>query len=158
MKKKGIIASNKFLTDIICIISQAKTNAIRSVDFERVIMYWKLGERIFVEEQQFNWMQYKLLIHIDDTDKREYYELEALHNAWNGREFCACSLKNLYIYQKDEVKMAKKQKRESLTDFLSHKVKDYAEYREFMKPRNSDHDINTLKFSYIPRLNHNKAL
>jgi len=35
---------------------------------------------------QFNWMQYKLLIHIDDADKREYYELEALHNAWNGRE------------------------------------------------------------------------
>jgi len=42
---------NKFLADIINIISQAKTNAIRSVDFERVIMYWKLGERIFVEEQ-----------------------------------------------------------------------------------------------------------
>ncbi|MCL2207248.1 MAG: PDDEXK nuclease domain-containing protein, partial [Fibromonadales bacterium] len=110
---------------------------IRSVDFERVLMYWKLGERIFVEEQQgkkraeygayllknlaeklepqfgsgfshrqlararqfhrmypivsalrtqFNWMQYKLLIHIDDPDKREYYELESLHNAWNGRE------------------------------------------------------------------------
>jgi len=41
---------SKFLSDIISIISQAKTNAIRSVDFERVIMYWKLGERIFVEE------------------------------------------------------------------------------------------------------------
>ena len=51
-KKDNIPASNKFLSDIIGIISQAKTNAIRSVDFERVIMYWKLGERIFVEEQQ----------------------------------------------------------------------------------------------------------
>jgi len=129
--------NNKFLADIINIISQAKTNAIRSVDFERVVMYWKLGERIFVEEQhgkkraeygtyllknlaeklepqfgsgfsyrqlafcrqfyrtypivtavrsQFNWIQYRLLIQIKDPDKREYYELETLHNSWNGRE------------------------------------------------------------------------
>jgi len=136
-KKNDISASGKFLTDVIAIISQSRINAIRSVDFERVLMYWKLGERIFVEEQQgkkraeygtyllkhlaeklepqfgsgfsyrqlartrqfyrtypivtalrtqFNWMQYKLLIHIDDPDKREYYELETLHNAWNGRE------------------------------------------------------------------------
>ena len=135
--KKKISAKDKFLADIIGIISQSKESAIRSVDFERVLMYWKLGERILVEEQQgkkraeygtyllknladklepqfgsgfsyrqlararqfykiypivsalrtqFNWMQYKLLIHINDPDKREYYELEALHNAWNGRE------------------------------------------------------------------------
>ena len=135
--KKKISAKDKFLADVIGIISQSKENAIRSVDFERVLMYWKLGERILVEEQQgkkraeygtyllknladklepqfgsgfsyrqlararqfykiypivsalrtqFNWMQYKLLIHINDPDKREYYELEALHNAWNGRE------------------------------------------------------------------------
>jgi hypothetical protein len=38
-KKKDIITNDKFLTDIIGIISQAKTNAIRSVDFERVTMY-----------------------------------------------------------------------------------------------------------------------
>ncbi|KAA6339100.1 hypothetical protein EZS27_012961, partial [termite gut metagenome] len=104
---------------------------------ERVMMYWKLGERIIVEEQQgqeraeygtylirnlatkiepefgsgfsirqlerarqfyrtypiasavrtqFNWSQYKLLIHIDDNDKREHYEYETLNNNWNGRE------------------------------------------------------------------------
>lgn len=35
---------------------------------------------------QLNWMQYKLLIAIDDGHKREYYELEALNNAWTGRE------------------------------------------------------------------------
>lgn len=115
----------------------AKESAVRSVDFSRVLMYWKLGERIVVEEQggkeraeygayllqnlakeiepefgngfsvrqlerarqfylifpipsalrtEFNWSQYKLLIHIDDPDKREYYEQEALHNCWNGRE------------------------------------------------------------------------
>lgn len=35
---------------------------------------------------QFNWYQYRLLIQIDDADKREYYEQEALHNAWTGRQ------------------------------------------------------------------------
>lgn len=35
---------------------------------------------------QLNWMQYKLLIAIDDPDKREYYELEAVNNGWTGRE------------------------------------------------------------------------
>jgi len=100
-------------------------------------MYWKLGERIFIEEQkgqdraeygayllqnvaleiekefgsgfsvrqlerarqfyrtypiatalrtQLNWYQYRLLIQIDDKDKREYYELEANNNNWTGRE------------------------------------------------------------------------
>jgi hypothetical protein len=100
-------------------------------------MYWKLGERIMVEEQQgqdraeygaylirnpaaslesefgsgfsyrqlafcrqfyraypimnavrspFNWSQYRLLIQIDNPDKREYYEQEALHNCWTGRQ------------------------------------------------------------------------
>ena len=100
-------------------------------------MYWKLGERIFEEEQQgkeradygtylirnlatelepefgsgfsvrtleqsrqfyrafpianalrsqLNWMQYRMLIQIEDTSKREYYELEAVKNAWTGRE------------------------------------------------------------------------
>ena len=53
--------------------------------------------------------------------------------------------------------MVKKQKKESLDDFLSHKVKDYAEYREFMKPRNSDHSMKSLKFS-TPSLGHNKVL
>ena len=35
---------------------------------------------------QFNWYQYRLLIQIDDKDKREYYELEATNNNWTGRE------------------------------------------------------------------------
>ena len=132
-----IVINNQFISDVKSIITTAKSSAVRSVDFHRVIMYWQLGERIFVEEQQgkeradygsyllqnlatqlepefgsgfsyrqlararqfyrifpivsalrtqFNWMQYKLLIHIDDPDKREYYEQEALHNCWTGRE------------------------------------------------------------------------
>ena len=119
------------------IIEQARGNAVRSVDFCRVQMYWHLGRRIFEEEQQgkeraeygtylirnlakrllpeygsgfgirqletsrqffmiypiahtlraqLNWSQYKLLISITDPDKREYYELESVNNAWTARE------------------------------------------------------------------------
>lgn len=35
---------------------------------------------------ELNWLQYRLLIRIDDPDKREYYALEAVHNHWTGRE------------------------------------------------------------------------
>ena len=35
---------------------------------------------------QLNWWQYRMLIQISDPDKREYYELEAVNNAWTGRE------------------------------------------------------------------------
>ena len=126
-----------FVQDIKTIIGQARNKAVRSVEFHRVEMYWKLGERIFTEEQQgkeradygaylirglaseiepefgsgfsvrtleqyrqfyrtfpianalrsqLNWTQYRTLIQIADNSKREYYELEAVKNAWNGRE------------------------------------------------------------------------
>jgi predicted nuclease of restriction endonuclease-like (RecB) superfamily len=126
-----------FLRDIRAIIETAQVNAVRSVEFHRVEMYWKLGERIFVEEQQekdraeygsylvqklainleaefgtgfskrqlelarqfyrtypiantlrsqFNWFQYRLLMRIGDETKREFYELEAAKNSWNGKE------------------------------------------------------------------------
>ncbi len=129
--------SNQFVSDIRQIITAAQTNAVRSVDFCRVQMYWHLGQRILEEEQQgksradygsylirnlakqlepefgsgfgvrplelarqfyreypianalrsqLNWTQYRLLIRISDPDKREYYELEAVNNAWTGRE------------------------------------------------------------------------
>ena len=41
-----------FLNDIRGIINSAKQNAVRSVDFCRVQMYWHMGKRIFEEEQQ----------------------------------------------------------------------------------------------------------
>ncbi|MCL2052664.1 MAG: DUF1016 N-terminal domain-containing protein [Lachnospiraceae bacterium] len=134
----GLIKNNNnLITDLRNIINDARSNAIRSVEFHRVMMYWHLGERIFVEEQQgkdraaygenllrnisveletefgtgfsyrqlafcrqfyrkypivnalrsqLNWMQYCLLIRIEDDYKREYYELEAINNTWTGRE------------------------------------------------------------------------
>ena len=35
---------------------------------------------------QLNWSQYKLLISIEDRQKREYYQLEAVNNGWTKRE------------------------------------------------------------------------
>lgn len=137
MTNKSIELRRDFISDIKLIIASARESAIRSVDFERVKMYWRLGERIIVEEQegkdradygsnllynlakniekefgsgfsyrqlafcrqfyrtypnmnalrsQFNWYQYRLLIQIDNEDKREYYELESVNNGWTGRE------------------------------------------------------------------------
>lgn len=137
MAKHKLPLNDNLITDIRNIITTAKDNAVRSVDFERVQMYWKIGERIFVEEQQgqdraeygkqmlkgvaeslesefgsgfsvrqlerarqfyriypipsalrsqFNWSQYRLLMQIENVDKREYYELEAANNSWTGRE------------------------------------------------------------------------
>jgi len=135
--QSNIELRNEFVSDIRNIITTSRNEAIRSVDFERVRMYWKLGERIVVEEQagkeraaygtfllhnlankietefgsgfsyrqlafcrqfyraypimnalrsQFNWSQYRLLLQIDNEDKREYYEYETLNNNWTGRE------------------------------------------------------------------------
>jgi len=45
------IISGSFVQDIKTIIGQSRTQAVRSVEFYRVQMYWKVGERIFNEEQ-----------------------------------------------------------------------------------------------------------
>ena len=127
----------QIIHDIRKIIAEARSKAVRSVDFCRVQMYWQIGQRIVEEEQggkaraqygeytirdisksltpeygsgfgvrqleqarqfyleypianavrsQFNWTQYRALIQISDKDKREYYELECLHNNWTARE------------------------------------------------------------------------
>ena len=130
-------SNDKFLSDIRGIIDAARTQAVRSVDFCRVQMYWHMGKRILEEEQQgkdradygtylirnlarqlepeygsgfsvrqlemcrqfyrlypianalrsqLNWTQYRILIQIDDPDKRLYYELESVNNNWTARE------------------------------------------------------------------------
>lgn len=137
MEEKYEFRYNELVNDIKSIIETSKNNAVRSVDFCRVQMYWGIGRRIFEDEQkgedraeygsylltrlasefepeygrgfskrqlerarqfyklypnasalrtQLNWSQYKMLISISDQSKREYYELEAVNNAWNGRE------------------------------------------------------------------------
>lgn len=129
--------SKSILSDIHSIIAQAKERAIRSVNFERVLMYWKIGERIFEEEQQgerraeygtylikslaeslepeygtgfsarqlerfrqfyrsfpnasalrteFSWTHYKLMLSIENNDKRDFYLAESAKNLWTARE------------------------------------------------------------------------
>jgi len=50
--KSGTSISGTFYADVKSIIVDARKSAVRSVDVQRVLMYWRLGERIFVEEQR----------------------------------------------------------------------------------------------------------
>ncbi|MFC5284024.1 PDDEXK nuclease domain-containing protein [Pedobacter alpinus] len=119
------------------IIATAKDRAIRSVDSERMLMYWQIGKVIFEEEQQgkdraeygkhllksisdefqpqfgtgfsvrqlernrqfyrtfpiasalrtqFSWTHYKILLSIDNQDKREFYIAETDKNNWKARQ------------------------------------------------------------------------
>lgn len=125
------------ISQIQSIIQNAQERAVRSVNFERVLMYWQIGQVIFEEEQngkeradygtfliqsisnslqpqfgsgfskrqlywcvlfyklfpnvnalrtQLNWTQYRLLIQIDNEQKREFYLAEATKNNWSSRQ------------------------------------------------------------------------
>lgn len=53
MNKEAFLPiSRVFIQDIKNIIDSSKQDAIRRVDFSRVMMYWSLGKRILEEEQQ----------------------------------------------------------------------------------------------------------
>jgi|GEM_PF-930327 len=52
MNNEPAITGTAFLTDVKQIIDAARSNAVRSIDFCRVQMYWNIGQRIFEEEQQ----------------------------------------------------------------------------------------------------------
>lgn len=127
----------QLIAEIQGIIAQARERAIRSVDAERVLMYWQIGKIIFEEEQQgedraaygsflikglaeelqpqfgsgfsvrqleryrqfyrtfpiasavrtqLNWTQYKVLISIENKDKRAFYIAESVKNNWSARQ------------------------------------------------------------------------
>ena len=52
MKQKTNLSETILLNDVKQIIDTSRLNAVRSVDFCRVQMYWNIGRRIFEEEQQ----------------------------------------------------------------------------------------------------------
>lgn len=134
---KNLLIRKSFVAEIQNIIVQAREHATRSVDYQRVLMYWQIGKHIFKEEQkgkvradygtylirylseqlqpkfgsgfsmrqlelirqfyctfpianavrsQLSWTQYKLLIRIEDADKRKFYIAEAVKNNWTSRE------------------------------------------------------------------------
>jgi predicted nuclease of restriction endonuclease-like (RecB) superfamily len=127
----------ELIHEIHAIIATARDRAIRSVDTERVLMYWQIGKVIFEEEQQgkeragygdflikslantlepeygtgfsyrqlnlfrqffrifpivnalrsqFSWTHYRMLIRIDNEDKREFYIAETTKNNWTARQ------------------------------------------------------------------------
>lgn len=134
------IQNNKIITltkDVKNLISASQQKVIRAVDFERVLLYWNIGKRIYEEVQggndraeygkaiiknlsdeleptygsgysyrqlylflqfhkvfpivnalrsQLSWTQYKLLLRIEDSDKREFYIAESTKNNWSSRE------------------------------------------------------------------------
>lgn len=131
------IILTEIITDIKQLILDAQQNAVRTVNQERVILYWNIGKHIVEEEQkgkeradygvfliktlakeltidfgtgfsfrqlnfcrqfyfifpivnalrsQLNWTQYRLLLPIDDEDKRNYYIEEASTNNWSARQ------------------------------------------------------------------------
>lgn len=47
-----MLIETTMIQDIKQIIAQARENAVRAVDFQRVLMYWHIGKRIFEQEQQ----------------------------------------------------------------------------------------------------------
>ena len=136
--ENNLILKQELLLEIHSIIATAKNRAIRSVDTERVLMYWQLGKVIFEEEQQgkeragygdfliktlantlepqygsgfsyrqlnlfrqfyrnfpivnalrsqFSWTHYRILIRIDNQDKREFYIAETDKNNWTATIF-----------------------------------------------------------------------
>jgi len=131
------IENKGLLQKIVSLIEEAKENAIRSVDFHRVQLYWHIGSYIFEEEQQgkeraeygkyivkylsqnltpiygsgfstrqlyqsiqfyktfpivnalrsqLSWSQYRLLIRLEDVDKRTFYIYESVKNHWTSRQ------------------------------------------------------------------------
>lgn len=125
------------IVQIQAIIENAQVKAVRSVDTERMLMYWQIGKTIFEEEQegqnraeygkfllksisdvfqpqfgsgfsvrqlernrqfyrafpiasalrtQFNWTHYKVLLSIDNLDKKEFYIAETEKNNWSARQ------------------------------------------------------------------------
>ncbi len=76
---------------------------------------------------QLNWMQYKLLLHINDDDKREYYELEAVNNNWTGRELERQINSQLYerlLLSNDKEKVLAMARKEKTPERASEIIKD----------------------------------
>ncbi|MBQ2814126.1 MAG: DUF1016 family protein [Akkermansia sp.] len=53
---------------------------------ERARQFYRTYPNASALRSQLNWSQYKMLISIEDKNKREYYECESANNAWTGRE------------------------------------------------------------------------
>ena len=127
----------QILSDIRLIIEETRNRVARSINHERTVTYWLIGQRIVEEEQhgreratygkrlvqhlsdnltseygegfsannlwrmkdlylgfpildalrqELSWTHYRLLVKIENYDKRDFYIAEAIKNAWNVRQ------------------------------------------------------------------------
>lgn len=58
--------------------------------------FYKTYPIVNAVRSQLNWTQYRTLIQIDDSDKRAYYENEAVNHSWTARELERQVSSNLY--------------------------------------------------------------
>lgn len=128
---------NNLIDEIKSLIAASKEAAVRTVDHQRVLLYWKIGQKIFEEEQggkdragygealikslaqalepvygsgfsyrqlnlfrqfyrsfpivnavrsQFSWTHYRMLIRIENEQKRQFYIAETEKNSWTARQ------------------------------------------------------------------------
>lgn len=169
---------NLVIRDIHEIISQARDKAVRSVNFERVLMYWQIGKRVFEEEQLgkeraeygtyliktlalalepefgsafserqlerfrqffrnfqnasalrtvFSWTHYKLLISVENEDKRSFYEAEGVKNNWTSRELERQLNSQLYerlLLSNDKASVLAVARKEKIPETASEIIKD----------------------------------
>lgn len=67
-----------------------------SRQLERCRQFYRMYPIATALRTQLNWSQYRMLIAIDDSHKRAYYEHEAVNNSWTGRELERQINSNLY--------------------------------------------------------------
>lgn len=197
---------NNILQDIKTIIAQAREQAVRAVDFQRVLMYWHIGERIFVAEQgkqdraeygrylirelakqlepeygsgfstrqlercrqfyrvfpiasalrtELNWTQYKLLLPLNDEDKRQFYIAESVKNHWSSRQLERQINSQLYerlLLSHDKVSVLAIAQQEQLPSEPKHIIKDpmVLEFLD-LKPQHSyyEKDLENAILSHI---------
>ncbi len=197
---------NNILQDIKTIIAQSREQAVRAVDFQRVLMYWHIGERIFVAEQgeqdraeygrylirelakqlepeygsgfstrqlercrqfyrlfpiasalrtELNWTQYKLLLPLNDEDKRQFYIAESVKNHSSSRQLERQINSQLYerlLLSHDKASVLAIAQQEQLPSEPKHIIKDpmVLEFLD-LKPQHSyyEKDLENAILSHI---------
>ncbi len=85
-----MLEATSLYNEIKSLIETAKTKAIKAVDFQRVLLYWGIGEKIYNEVQQKqNRAEYgkNLLKNLSDELTKEFGKGFSVVNLKNMRQF-----------------------------------------------------------------------
>ena len=122
---------------------------------ERARQFYKVYPIASAVRSQLNWSQYRMLIQIGDPDKREYYELEAVNNAWTGRELERQIHSQLYerlLMSNDKEKVLAVARKERIPESPSEIIKDPMMLEFLGLERRSEYyekDLETAILSHI---------